>query len=224
MNLSDILNHPLHDAMGADRLGRVEDVLIDLEGHRVPYLRIDLGSAFVHAPMLAHAKRLRGTAEDLRFAAPAAVIDRARTRASGRRVARNDMALYPEFTPGPLDYNGSPVLVAAALNALWQADPASRLVRPAHATGGWLWGQELLGRPVFGVTGELGHIRDVSFDPATERLLMLKIETDDREVLQLSAASLRHVPEKGGHLVADVDSQGRPHPAAWKPSIAAPGV
>jgi sporulation protein YlmC with PRC-barrel domain len=201
MILTYLTQLPVIHATG-EHLGRVEDAILDLENGCVAYWRTSLGSRLRAVPLLITARRVAASDEamtvhmnldDLKAACEDA-------ESATRHV---DPAHLPVTLPlaGPLGHAGlSPIAFGFGRRA--------SVDMPEGAPHSWIWGRDVLDKPLFTQRGELGRISDVEIDTAANSLTRVLVRGSHGETSFVEASALRHVPEERTHFVAS----SRPSP------------
>lgn len=202
-----------------DRLGPVEDALIDIAGGHLRYWRIDIGGGAAHAPVLIgpHKTRVEGAAIAVSVDRP--TLDAARAKAQdAREDPMLDLQYLPDVVTGPFGYSVGPSMMGALMNAWRSKHGAEPIAKPEDAPDSWIWGRELIGKPLFGAGGEFGTIRDCLLSPGDDWALDgLEVERSGGAVQTVPASALRHVSGDGGHVVAHISSEGLPlEGAPWE--------
>lgn len=218
MFVSDIKDQVAQHVADGEPVGRCEDVLIDLRERQVVYWRIDLGQDGSYAPVLIANSVLGVSDGTIAIDLPRATLDKARHEAEALHETPVDGVIWPDLITGPFGYTVSPSGMAAFAGALADSQNAKPNPRPKNAPDDWVWFADLRGMALFSNAGELGQVRDATITVDSGALASLIVDADGSE-LAVPAQSLRHLPESGDYLVANVNEQGQQELSpVWKAS------
>ena len=218
MFVSDIKDQVVDHVSDGEPVGRCEDVLIDLAEKQVVYWRIDLGQKGAYAPALIANSAIGVSDGAIAIDLPRATLDKARQDAEALHETAIDGVIWPDLITGPFGYTVSPSGMAAFAGALAGSEEAKPNPRPHNAPDEWIWFADLQGMALFSNAGELGPVRDATITVDSGALASLIVEANGSD-LAVPAQSLRHMPESGGYLLANVNEQGQQALSpAWKPT------
>lgn len=200
MRLSNILTLPVTTAAEAERVGTLEDGLLDLRRRRVAYWRVQLSQRA--ASVLVSARKVEIGEAGVSVAVPRDALEAAASEEDTGRVASGKDTPQPDLLPAAPRRAKPSGLLAMLRSVLGRDAGRTPPPKPANAPENWVWGSEMRGAKLFAGEGQLGRIRDLEIEPGDQRLRRVQVAQRGGVTLHVRASALRHVPDDPHPFVA----------------------